>query len=30
MAKDEAAKLSETEVKIAAIAANFLGRQMEA
>ena len=28
--KDEAAKLSETEVKIAAIAANFLGRQMEA
>ena len=30
MGKDEAAKLSETEVKIAAIAANFLGRQMEA
>ncbi|MCI8668526.1 MAG: AbrB/MazE/SpoVT family DNA-binding domain-containing protein [Lachnospiraceae bacterium] len=30
MGKDEAAKLSEMEVKIAAIAANFLGRQMEA
>ncbi len=30
MGKDEAAKLSETEVNIAAIAANFLGRQMEA
>ncbi|MDE7156560.1 MAG: AbrB/MazE/SpoVT family DNA-binding domain-containing protein [Lachnospiraceae bacterium] len=30
MGKDEAAKLSETEVKVTAIAANFLGRQMEA
>lgn len=30
MGKDEAVKLSEIEVKIAAIAANFLGRQMEA
>lgn len=30
MGKDEAVKLSETEVKITSIAANFLGRQMEA
>lgn len=30
MGKDETVKLSETEAKIAAIAANFLGRQMEA
>lgn len=30
IAKDEMAKLSEIEVKITAIAANFLGRQMEA